>query len=555
MAVNHGNEPWPARIRGPHGEVLGAGLAVDDRHVLTCAHVIAGGDGAADPPAGPVDVDLVGQPGAPTTSARVLPDCWVPPTVDGRGDLALLELATPLPHGPFAPLRRLRSWGRRVVICGYPQTLEQGAYVRARLRGRSGAGRERVQMDSPATGPQVVQGFSGAAVVDEVTGHVVGMVVSTYDDAEGGREAVAVGAPASGLSWMIPVETIVHHLPSLRDRVSGEPSVDLDFLLPDPTPVDPSTARRIADFFGHRLPANVLVMVTVHPGSGAAAAVRRAAVRSSREFRPSGGPAAGPDDDIAAPPIGSIDLAVDAAGRSTGDLSQRIADWSGPAGGAPAGPRPDDAEPPPRALIINNIDAAAEPEKLLTEVVLPLVDQAPARDLRMLLTFRGESVPLRTALLAHRVAALRSTEDAARAAYRVVAPLVADAPPVPARAIRLRVRLTALRAAASQGDASLPGRLADTERTTDRALREAESVRQRLVAMRDHWAELRGRLDAFLAMAVRHGLSEDPGLGPGQRRAHGLFVDGPCDLAAAEAAVREYGEALLGRIEAGRGAA
>ncbi|TCC00296.1 serine protease [Micromonospora zingiberis] len=524
-------------------------MALDERHVLTCAHVV-GAAGEPDPhdglPAWPVDVDLVGQPGVPTVSARVVPGCWAPPTSDGRGDVALLELVTPLPHGPFAPLRRVRPSGRRVVVCGYPDTLEHGVYVRARLAGRSGAGRERVQMDSSTTGPQIIQGFSGAAVTDESTGHVVGMVVSTYGNSDGGQDAVAGHAPASGLSWMIPVETILHYLPRVGDWVSGRPSVDLDFRLPDQTPVDAPSARRIADFFGHRLPANVLVIVTVHPESGTAAAVRRAAVFSSREFRPPSGRDADPDGELAVPPVGSIDLAVEAAGRRTGDVSQQIADWIG----ATDGPAGDAGHAtPPQALIINNIDEADEPEKLLSTVVLPLVDQAPARDLRMLLTFRSESVPLRITLLARRVESLRDVEETARRSYQDVAARVADPPQVPSRATPLRMRLTALRAAAAHDRDSLAAGLASTERATDRALREAEAVRQRLVALQESWSELRGRLDGFLAMAVRHRLAEDPVLSPIYRSAYELLFDGPCELAAAEAAVRRFSDAVLTRIE------
>ncbi|MFJ6198069.1 trypsin-like peptidase domain-containing protein [Micromonospora sp. NPDC092111] len=524
-------------------------MALDDRHILTCAHVVGAAtetDLAGAAPPWPVDVDLVGQPGTPTVPARVVPGCWAPPTDDGRGDVALLKLAAPLPHGPFAPLRRLRPWGRRVVVCGFPEALEHGAFVRARLAGPAGAGRERVQMDPVTIGPQVSPGFSGAAVVDEITGHVVGMVVSTYRDGDGNGAGVA----GTGLSWMIPVETILHYLPRVRDHVSGEPSVDVGFLLPHHTPADPSTARRIADFFGQRVPANVLVIVTVHPQSGTAAAVRQAAVLSNRELRPSGDRAGEPDEAPAVPPVGSIDLAVDTAGKSTGEVSRRIADWTG---GADDASLDRAAETPPRALIINNIDEATEPETLLAEVVLPLVDQAPARDLRMLLTFRSESVPLRIALLASRIATLQSTEDAARRAYRAVAPLVADPPQVPARATRLRVRLTALRAAtATAGPESLAARLASTERATDRASREAESVRQQLVALEERWSELRGRLDGFLAMAVRHGLSEDSALSPFHRRAYQLLTAGRCDLLAADAAVRRYTNAVLHRVEAQR---
>ncbi|WP_167517331.1 S1 family peptidase [Micromonospora orduensis] len=550
VTVDHGSEPWPVRVRGPRGEVLGAGMLIDERQILTCAHVVAGA--SEDPytaPTGPIGVDLVGQPGSPRVSARVVPDCWVPPTDEGGGDVALLELARPLSPGPYAPLRRMRLWDRHVVVRGFPDTLEQGLYVRARLAGPSGTRRERVQMDAATTGPQISPGFSGAAVVDDITRTVVGMVVSTYRDSHD-APPVGVGAtPASGLSWMIPVETILHHLPRLGDLVPGTPSVDRGFLAANHLPVDPAVARQITDLFTQQLDANVLIVVTVHPGSASAAAVRQAAVRSSRELRPTGAPTVA-DDRADVPPVGSIDLAVDVTGRPTEAVSQRIAEWTGAADDAADGRA---TALPPRSSIIDNIDEAGDPETLLSDVVMPLIDQAATRDLRVLLTFRGEAVGLRLALLARRVATLAATEAAAERAYRAVAPLVADPPRVPSRSTRLRIRLTALRAMADQS--ALAAWLASTERAVDRAVREAETVRRKLVAVEADWSELRGRLDGFLAMAVDNGLDEDAALSPLYRRAYEQLTGGACDLVAAAAAVHRYADAVRHGVGArsGRG--
>ncbi|MET8045726.1 serine protease [Micromonospora sp. NPDC005215] len=555
--VSPGNEPWPVRVRAQHGEVLGAGMALDDRHVLTCAHVV-GAAGETDLPSAGAEptwtvlVDLVGQPGSRTVPARVVPGCWWPPTSDGRDDIALLELAEPAPRGPFAPLRRMRgTWDRRVIMYGFPETLEHGVYVEARLTGRSGAGRERVQMLSATTGPQVSPGFSGSAVVDAQTGHVVGMVVSTYRD--GGRnQDVAGGLDAgSGLSWMIPVETILGRLPRLRAQVPGESAVDPSFRSAEDTPANQRVLRQLAGFFGRLSSDNVLVIVIDHSDSDVAAAVRQAAVLSSRELRPSIDPETIPD----APPIGSIDLAVDATDRSTKDVSRRIADWAGEASAASAAPGHDRAaDTTPRSIIINNIDEAAEPETLLSEVVLPLVGEAPTRDLRMLLTFRGESIPLRTTLLASRVASLQATEESTRRAYRRAAAVVADVPRLQPRATELRIQLTKLRAAAATTDGdTLAALLASTERATDRALGDAESVRREIVAREDLWSELHGRLGAYRAMAVQHRLAEDPTLGTSYRRAYDLLLTAPCDLVTAEAAVRQYTEAVSHRVDDRRG--
>ncbi|MGC4750013.1 S1 family peptidase [Micromonospora sp. DT201] len=550
MTFSHGDERWPVRVRSEHGEVLGAGMALDDRRVLTCAHVVSAGGETESPRTEPpwtVYVDLVGQPVSRTVPARVVPGCWWPPTHDGQDDIALLELEGPGLQGPFAPLRRmLRTWDRRVIMYGFPDTLEHGVFVEARLTGRSGAGRERIQMVSATTGPQVSPGFSGAAVVDADTGHVVGMVVSTYQDGDRNRDVIGGADPGSGLSWMIPVETILSRLSWMRDQVPGESSVDPSFRSPEDTPVDPRVASQLVDFFGRQLPGNVLVIVINHRESGIAAAVRQAAVLSSRELRPP----SDPHHSAAAPPIGSIDLAVDAAARSTREVSQRIADWAGGAAAATTALGNDRAiETTPRSIIINNIDEAAEPETLLSEVVLPLVDQAPTRDLRMLLTFRGESIPLRTTLLARRVASLQAAEESTRRAYQRAAAVVADVPRPQPMATELRIQLTKLRAAAATTDGeTLAALLASTERATDRALRRAESARREIAAREDLWSELRGRLGAYLAMAVQHGFPEDDVLGRSYRHAHDLLMAAPCDLAATEGAVRRYAEAVTQRV-------
>ncbi|MEV5505147.1 hypothetical protein [Streptomyces orinoci] len=57
-------------------------------------------------------------------------------------------------------------------------------------------------------------------------------------------------------------------------------------------------------------------------------------------------------------------------------------------------------------------------------------------------------------------------------------------------------------------------------------------------------AELRGRLDAYKAKAARHGLAEDPVLVERYDAARRMLWSAPCDLAAAEAAVLRYQQAI-----------
>lgn len=533
---SHGRQPWPVRIRGDGGLILGSGTLLGDRHVLTCAHVIdssAGRRGAATggPPATRVMVDLVRLPHLAARSARVTPGGWAPLDGDGHGDVALLELADPVPGQQGAELRRLPLWQQQVYAFGFPREFSDGETVHAVLDGQVGPGGEQVQMTPANPGLWVRGGFSGAAAVDERTGHVVGMVVSYYSD------------PAAGRSYMVPVETILHHAPAVARWVVGGSSVDEELASLSAGHRDGPAALRIARLYARRSPENVLVIVTGRPGSTVSAALRRAVVLSNRELRPASAGQAEPDGDPTVPPLGSIDLSLDAAGKPPRELAERILEFVG-AGEPAAGPVGDlVGAAAPRSVLIDGVDESTDPEELLAEVVGPIVDRAAERDLRVLLGFRGPAIDVRLGLLARRIAGLRAAEGLARAHHRELAAQLTGLPTVPARATRLRVRLTALRAAAGQPDPGpLPEHLAAVERATDRALHEMAELRRRLTELASAHQRLRGLLDAQRARAGAGGLTEHHELGASYRRAHDLLRGGPCELAEATAAVHGYAD-------------
>jgi len=75
-----------------------------------------------------------------------------------------------------------------------------------------------------------------------------------------------------------------------------------------------------------------------------------------------------------------------------------------------------------------------------------------------------------------------------------------------------------------------------------RQCREAEQSATDLLGRRD---ELRGLLDAYRAKAGRTGGAEDAALTARYQQAHDLLWTAPCDLAAADAAVTGYQQAVL----------
>ena len=86
--------------------------------------------------------------------------------------------------------------------------------------------------------------------------------------------------------------------------------------------------------------------------------------------------------------------------------------------------------------------------------------------------------------------------------------------------------------------------LLDRELATATAgFKEAERAAVAAMAKRD---ELRGLLGAYKAKAARLGAAEDAILAERYDRARDLLWTAPCDLAAAEAAVAGYQQAVLG---------
>ena len=204
---------WHARIIGPRGPV-GAGVLVDSRRILTCAHVVGDALDLADltqPPAGLVTVDFPQNARSEIRTAQVAAGGWFPGRPALRaGDLAMLEvLGDVVGSTDPAPLGNARDNGSGTLgVLGHPAGYDMGAWARARLTGVGGPAGEWVQLDALSSpGLRIQPGFSGAGLLDEAEGTVVGLVVG------------AALAPQDRLAWMIPLEVICGYWPDLRRLV------------------------------------------------------------------------------------------------------------------------------------------------------------------------------------------------------------------------------------------------------------------------------------------------------------------------------------------------
>ncbi|GAA3861995.1 serine protease [Saccharothrix violaceirubra] len=491
VAGRGGPEPWRLRLVDGTGSVLGAGVQLGTRHVLTCAHAVFG-----------LAHTLAGRVGAAPVAARVVPGWWVPPGPDGRGDVAVLELDEDLPAAGAVLRRTALSFDRLVHTYGYPDARGDGVWARLHLAGRTGPGAEWLEMRGrTAAEPRLEPGFHGGGVVDDRTGAVLGIVVKR-DRTDG-----------STRSWLSPVETIVAHVPDVARWVTGESAADKVFSdRLDPAVELPDVARALADWLDRAALGDLVITV-----AGADRhELYRLVSRADRESRRA-------DADR----VGGIDLAVDASGRTPEEVARRVVARTGI--DVEAGVRSSDlvrAGVPAMTVVVDAVDDATDPEALLADVLRPLA----AHGTRLVLGYRRASSPA--------LDAARAWEVDQR--LGCLSRWITRGGRFDERTTGLRRRVTAIRGIVREFG---------VEKARDRLDRLTARVAALPVDPPDERRELRGLLEAYQAKAHRAGLAEDPELTALYRVADHALAATPFDPGAAGNAVREYGLAVGRRAD------
>ena len=199
------------RICRADGTVVGAGFLVAERHILTCAHVVAGALGLADDtpekPQQQVALDVPRVAPRQLLSARVV--LWRPPLPDGGDDLAGLELIDDPPSGAQpAPLAQVEDlWEHTFRVFGFPRGQDTGVWATGRLLGRQTTNWVQIE-DVKETGFAVEPGFSGTPVWDEQVQAVVGMIVAA-EKRLNLKTAFAIPVDVLARSWPL-LESLIH---------------------------------------------------------------------------------------------------------------------------------------------------------------------------------------------------------------------------------------------------------------------------------------------------------------------------------------------------------
>jgi len=201
-------EPWRLRLKDSRGTILGAGIALTGGAVLTCAHVVTKAHDYGEN----VEITAEWVELGTSATARIVPGCWAPTLPGGGADVALLRTTTPTDL-PGATLHRLPAPRNRTVHAfGFPVEHDFGIWASAVLAGTGGPDCEWIQLDHGDLGSRIRPGFSGAAALDDVSGSVVGMVVTSFREAK--------------LAWIIPVDTLRRHVPAIDQWIGDDVEPD-----------------------------------------------------------------------------------------------------------------------------------------------------------------------------------------------------------------------------------------------------------------------------------------------------------------------------------------
>lgn len=194
---------WPddlshsvAKVLDVQGDAIGTAFLVSGLLLVTCAHVVA--NAGAEVTAQGMLVEFPALGGL-RYRARVDPALWHRSYPD---DVAFLRLSNSLPSSARAlrlgVARGVRS--HRVTTYGFPANAPRGGHYGYGVAGgiiKGDRGSELLQLTQCT---EVTEGFSGAPVLDELTGFVIGMVDSLADpDAHNRGRSTAYVTPAETL--------------------------------------------------------------------------------------------------------------------------------------------------------------------------------------------------------------------------------------------------------------------------------------------------------------------------------------------------------------------
>jgi AAA-like domain/Trypsin-like peptidase domain len=208
------------RFWSHNSKVIGAGFLVSQKHILTCAHVIALGiaRNTVEMPDAKVNLDFPLLAAKHFLTARVV--LWLPLNQEELlEDIAGLELEE-FPSKAAQPYPWVSSkdlWGHHFRVFGFPEGQSNGVWASGELRSETGNGWVHLE-DVKQAGYRLEPGFSGAPVWDSELQGIAGMAV-----------AADPKRPEAKTAFMIPTKKLFEAWPDLDGQKISQPIAELEY--------------------------------------------------------------------------------------------------------------------------------------------------------------------------------------------------------------------------------------------------------------------------------------------------------------------------------------
>jgi len=390
-----------ARLHGPRNVVVGGGLLIGPRHVVTCAHVAAAALGdqhlerAVSPGRKKFAVSFPAGPKRWRTQARIARGGWrriEPGSL--QGDIAVLELDACAPEECAVPPLLCPQDPERhgFVAKGFPEGTRRrypgGVSAEGSVSGMTGPGNEWRQLIDH--GMLIQPGFSGAPVWDTISEAVIGIVVARDHDWVRKRQ------DSNNAAFTIPLPVLIDTWEPLADqvgwRVRFDPQRELHWE-PRNRGTEESDGEKVTNFFtGRRKALGELAgwltepqldrrprVLTGGAGAGKSSVLARLVM------------AADPDEETALeaglpapkPVAVAIVAREDGRGLTLEQIVKRIAKWADvkarTAEELVASLEARAAEGWVATIVVDQLDEAARPHDVISLVLRPLAERGAAR--------------------------------------------------------------------------------------------------------------------------------------------------------------------------------
>ncbi|MBN8657126.1 MAG: trypsin-like peptidase domain-containing protein [Anaerolineae bacterium] len=206
-------KPAIVRLWDINNKIIGAGVLVGSRQVITCAHVIRDALNISTTPeqipAQEIKLDFPFPASKNFLLAQV--KIWKPRQEDGSGDIAVLEITNGLIPSVSRPVKWITPndiselVGHNCLAYGFPENYDTGVWsFDNKIQDERSGGTVQIT-NQYVTGHRIQKGFSGGAIWDKELQGVVG-IITTADNQENNK--VAFMLPTKAISKICPLPEV-----------------------------------------------------------------------------------------------------------------------------------------------------------------------------------------------------------------------------------------------------------------------------------------------------------------------------------------------------------